>query len=267
MNYYFNASSVLSMDPFPKINKGWYKSGFPVSIDSQKSLMGEIINFIPVDIIAKGKIKNSTFKIKSDEIGNYAGYIDSNGKYHNKVSNSIALTNIESGARALTLFFKKGSYAYLKDCKIHSRGNWKLIKDFDKLNAGNSANRNISYKQGVNKTDAKKLSYTVGAKVNVYGTVDSIVYQLSNSLSRAFNTTIKIIKKADIKDTVSFGAQKSNQRIAVYQFCRYYFIKPGKAFLDASNEQRNNSRQLFYDEINMRFNYKTNYIQKVFVLA
>ena len=254
-----------TIDPFPPVNPAWFVGGLPDSIATQSlSLTGDLIDFVPIDIVSNVYKDNVSFGIIKADVGKFDGYIDKDGTYHPVADGELFKGSIYPGLRVVTLFAKKDSEDYLKECKVHGKGRWILLSDFGGIEAGATASKTISYTQGVNQTDATSLSFTVGAKVG--GTLEGITGELSASLTASFSTSISIKEETTISDTVNFQAQDREQRVGAYQFYREYFVEPGPMLQNIINEDKGSSKT-FYKDINRAFNYKTNHFQKVFVLA
>lgn len=255
-----------TIDPFPPVNPSWFVNGLPDNIPTQGAgLSGSPIDFIPIDVISKSAISSSTLSLNPASLSNFDGYIDTNGTFHPVVPQKIQFSNVGPGMRVVTLFYKKGSVPWIDGCKVHGKGKWVLLSDFGGIEPGSTATKSISYKQGVNQTNAESLSFTVGAKVG--GTLEGITGELSASLTSTFSSSVTITEETTVTDTISFQAQDKEQRVGAYQFYRNYFVEPGQALVDLTNKQKGDSRQPMYNEINRAFDYKTNHFQKVFVLA
>lgn len=254
-----------TVDPFPPINPSWFVNGLPDSIESQSSgLMGDMIDFVPIDIVANATRDNVSYGVLIPESYKYSGYVDKDGTFHPIASGEIFKGTIYPGLRIATLFCNKDSFDWLKGCKVHGRGKWVLLSDFGGIEPGSTASKTISYTQGVNTTNAQSLAVTVGAKVG--GTLEGITGELSASLTATFSTSVSIKEETTVTDTVNYQAQDREQRIGAYQFYRRYFIEPGDALRNNINQEINNN-STFIRGINSTFYYKTNHFQKVFVLA
>lgn len=257
---------TATIDPFPPVDPAWFVGGLPDSINTNgPGLTGGLIDYVPVDMISKVAINNDSINFSPNSLPNFDGYIDTGGTYHPYVPQKIALQGIAPGMRALTLFYKKGSLDAIKGCKVHGKGKWVLLSDFGGIEPGSTATKSISYKHGVTNTNAESLAFTVGMKVGASGS--GVSAELSASLTATFSSSVSITDETTVTDTINFQAQDREQRVGAYQFYRNYFVEPDDAFNAWSNNQRNDSRQPFYNTINRTFDYKTEHFQKVFVLA
>lgn len=254
-----------SIDPFPPINDSWFVNGLPDILNSQNNpLAGNLIDYVPLDIVANITQNNVSYGIIKTEANKFSGYLDMSGTYHPIASGEIFNGNIYPGLKIATLFANKDSFEYLEGSKVQGKGKWVLLSDFGGIEAGSTASKSISYKTGVNTTNAQSLSFTVGAKVG--GTLEGMTGELSASLTQSFSTSISITEETTITDTVNFQAQDREQRIGAYQFYRDYYVLPGDGLRNLMNDQKNRNAA-FVTEINRSFPYKTNHFQKVFVLA
>lgn len=251
-----------TMEAIPISKPEWFSNGLPEYITPNGAgLVGNIIDFVPVDLISKRAISNDTIKLTPRL---FDGYIDVNGKYHKDVPKELKVTDIMPGMRIATLFYKKDSVEWIKKCKIRGKGNWLLITDWGIVKAGSPASKTVTIKQGVNRTDTKNLSYTVG--VNVKGSVDEMLNTLSTSLSKTFGSKVVIVKAANVKQDINFSPQKKDQRIGVYQFYRDYYIEPSEAMTNLTIREKGDSKGRFYHDITSNFVYKTDLYQKMYVL-
>lgn len=279
MDYYFSSDYNIycqysytrdtpALELMPTIQPTWYKNGLPATLVTKSApLSGGLLDFVPVDLISKITEKQGALNFSKDILVKnvYMGYIDQKGIYHPKITKPIPYNNIKPGDRVATLFYRKGSVPWLEGCKVSGKGNWILLDDYGTIKAGASATKTVQYMQGVNLTNARNLSYTVGAQTT--GNVRDITTKLSKDLSTTLSAPITITEEASVTNTVDFATENKDQRIGVYQFCRYYYIHPGPAFNSFSQKSSTDPKIKFTSVIGRSFNYPTKNLQKMSVTA
>ncbi|PAB60620.1 hypothetical protein [Anaeromicrobium sediminis] len=253
---------------FPQIDPNWFYAGFPSKIVVDET-PGSLLDYVPISVYAKMNTPGIFLILPKYE--DRLGYLDINGAFVKEYNKPVSF---KRGQRIFTILIDKNS-EIARDSYLLCNSYWSLLSETSGIEPDTITSKTINLNFGINKSEFYKLGNSTGIyspdpeKEREYfhelRKIDSTLY------TQAFRKNIEIHSKQELNLHMEFEPQSKAQKIAAYQFCQQFSIKPGKRLLeyvDKLNDRKYNpyaSFSIAKFDCNP-YSYKTKYCKEAVVL-
>jgi hypothetical protein len=253
---------------FPKADPNWFHRGFPSKIVVEET-QGSLLDYVPINVYAK--ISTPSMFLILPKYEDRLGYLDMNGTFVKEYNKPISF---KRGQKIFTILIDKNANV-ARGSHLLCTSYWSLLSQASGLEPDVISSNTIHLNFGIDKSEFYQLGNSTGIyspdpeKEKEYfhqlRKIDSTIY------TQSFRKKINIESKEELSIHVDFEPQSKAQKIAAYQLCQQFSIRPGKRLLDyvdKLNDKKYNPYATF-SKAQFDYNaysYKTKYCEKSLVL-